>query len=49
MLTIVWNPREFHLIKALEKGLKFNAAYYITEILEPLSQWRLIEAASENC
>jgi hypothetical protein len=28
MLTIVWNPRGFHLIKVLEKGRKFNASYY---------------------
>jgi hypothetical protein len=38
MLTIVWNPRGFHLIKALEKGRKFNAGYDVAEILEPLSQ-----------
>jgi hypothetical protein len=36
MLMIVWNPRGFHLIKVLEKGRKFNARYYIVEILEPL-------------
>jgi hypothetical protein len=48
MLTIVWNPRGFHLIKVLEKGCKFNASYYITEILEPLSQWRSIEAADNE-
>jgi ribosomal protein S16 len=29
MLTIVWNPRRFHLIKVLEKGRKFNAGYHI--------------------
>jgi hypothetical protein len=51
MFTIVWNPREFHSIKVLAKGRKLNAGYYIAEILEPLSQWRSIEAAatSENC
>jgi hypothetical protein len=38
MLTIVLDPRELHLIKVLEKGRKFNAAYYIAETLEPLSQ-----------
>jgi histone-lysine N-methyltransferase SETMAR len=48
MLTIVWNPRGFHLIKVLEKGRKFNAGYYIAEILEPLSQWRSIEAAGNE-
>jgi hypothetical protein len=48
MLTIVWNPREFHLVKVLEKGRKFNTGYYIAEILEPLSQWRSIEAAGNG-
>jgi hypothetical protein len=48
MLTIVWNPRGFHLIKVIEKGRKFNAGYYIAEILEPLSQWRSIEAAGNE-
>jgi hypothetical protein len=28
MLTVVWNPIEFHLLKALPKGRKFNAQYY---------------------
>jgi hypothetical protein len=45
MVTIVSNPRGFHLIKILEKGRKLNAGYYIAEILEPLFQWRSIEAA----
>jgi hypothetical protein len=44
MLTIAWNPRRFHLIKVLEKDRKFNAGYSIAKILEPLSQWRSIEA-----
>jgi hypothetical protein len=48
MLTIVWNPLGFHLIKVLEKGRKFNTGYYIAEIFEPLSQWRLIEAAGNE-
>jgi histone-lysine N-methyltransferase SETMAR len=48
MLMIVWNPRGFHLIKVLENGRKFNAGYYITEILEELSQWRSIEAAGNE-
>jgi hypothetical protein len=48
MLTIVRNPREFYLIKVLEKSCKFNAGYYITEILKPLSQWRSIEAAGNE-
>jgi histone-lysine N-methyltransferase SETMAR len=40
MLTIVWNPRQFHLINVLPKGCKFNSSHYITEILSPLSEWR---------
>jgi hypothetical protein len=48
MLTIVWNPRGFHLIKVLENGRKFNTGYYIAEILELLSQWRSIEAAGNE-
>jgi hypothetical protein len=49
MPTIVWDPRGFHLIKVLENGRKFNAGYYIAEILEPSSQWRPIgEAGNER-
>jgi hypothetical protein len=53
MLTIVWNPSRFHLIKVLEKGRKFNAGYYIAEILDirdivPLSKWRSIDAAGNE-
>jgi hypothetical protein len=29
MLTVVWNPIEFHVLKALPKGRKFNAEYDI--------------------
>jgi hypothetical protein len=36
------------LIKVLDKGRKFNAGYCIAEILEPLSQWRSIEAAGNE-
>jgi hypothetical protein len=45
MLTIVWNPRGFHLIKVLEKGRKFNAGYYIAEVLEPLSHCPIVPMA----
>jgi hypothetical protein len=48
MLTIVWNPRGFHLIKVLEKGRKFNAGYDMAEVLESLSQWRSIKAAGNE-
>jgi hypothetical protein len=48
MLTIVWNPRMFHLIRVLEKGGKFNVGYYIAEKLKPLSQWGSIGAAGSE-
>jgi hypothetical protein len=28
MLTVVWNPIGFHVLKVLQKGRKFNAQYY---------------------
>jgi hypothetical protein len=39
MLTIAWNPAGFHVIAFLPKGCKFNAQYYISEVLDPLVQW----------
>jgi hypothetical protein len=38
MLTIVWNPREFHSVNILAKRYKFNNTHYITEILLLLSE-----------
>jgi hypothetical protein len=32
MLIVVWNPIGFHVLKALLKGRKFNAQYYINDI-----------------
>jgi hypothetical protein len=48
MLTIVWNPHGFNLIKVLEKDRKFNAGYYIPGALDPLPQRRSIEAGSNE-
>jgi hypothetical protein len=48
MLTIVWNPRGFQRITVLGNARKFNAGYYIAEILGPLSQWHSIEAAGNE-
>jgi hypothetical protein len=28
LLTVVWNPIGFHVLKAFPKGRKFNAQYY---------------------
>jgi hypothetical protein len=40
MLTVVWNPIGFHVLKALPKGRKFNAQYYVNDILVAISDWR---------
>jgi hypothetical protein len=50
MLTIVWNPSGFHLINVLPKGFKFkfNASFYVTLILGPLSDWRRTQVGRTN-
>ena len=40
MLTVVWNPSGFHVVKALPKGAKFNSQYYTNNILVAISDWR---------
>jgi hypothetical protein len=40
MLTVVWNPIGFHVLKALPKGRKFNVQYYINDIMVAISDWR---------
>jgi histone-lysine N-methyltransferase SETMAR len=40
MLTVVWNPIGFHVLKVLLKGCKFNAQYYTNDILVAISDWR---------
>jgi predicted cupin superfamily sugar epimerase len=34
MFTIICNPGGFHLGNILPKGFKFNASYYVTQILD---------------
>jgi hypothetical protein len=48
MLTIVWNPGGFHLVNILPKGFKFNASYYITQVLDPLSKWQRTQVGRTN-
>jgi hypothetical protein len=38
MLTIVGGPTGFAMMSALENGCKFNAGYYVSEVLTPLSE-----------
>jgi hypothetical protein len=40
VMAIAWNPTGFYRIVALSKGMKFNADYYIAQILGPLAEWR---------
>jgi hypothetical protein len=40
MLTVVWNPIGFHVLKALPKERKFNTQYYTNDILVAISDWR---------
>jgi hypothetical protein len=37
MLTVVWNPIGFHVLKALPKWHKFNAQYSTNDILVAIS------------
>jgi hypothetical protein len=39
MLIIVWDPAEFAVVTAIDGGCKFNAGYYVSEVLTPLSEW----------
>jgi histone-lysine N-methyltransferase SETMAR len=40
MVTIVWNSHSFHLVDELPKGQKFNASYYIDNILQSILENR---------
>jgi histone-lysine N-methyltransferase SETMAR len=48
MFTIVWNPSGFHLINVLSKWFKFNASFYVTQILGLLSDWRRTQVGRTN-
>jgi hypothetical protein len=38
MLTIICSPTGFAVVAALESGRKFNAGYYVSKLLTPLSE-----------
>jgi hypothetical protein len=40
MLTVVWNPIGFHVLKAIPKERKFKAKYFKNDILVAISDWR---------
>jgi hypothetical protein len=37
--TIVWVSTGFAVVTALDRGCKFNAGYYVSKVLTPLSEW----------
>jgi hypothetical protein len=38
---VAWNPSGFHILTAPPRGLKYNAGYYSTEILERIQNlWK---------
>jgi hypothetical protein len=51
MVTIVWSSTGFYRIVALPKGVEFKADYYISHILDPLTEWRRsqVGARIEDC
>jgi hypothetical protein len=40
MLTVLWNPIGFHVLKAIPKGHNFNTQDYVNGILVAISDWR---------
>jgi hypothetical protein len=40
IMTFVWNHTGFYWIVAFTKGMKFNADYDISHVLDPLAEWR---------
>jgi hypothetical protein len=39
MLSIVCGPTGFAVVTAIDSGCKFNAGYYVSKVLTPLSEW----------
>jgi hypothetical protein len=39
ILTIVWVSTGFAVVTALDRACKFNAGYYVSKVLTPLSEW----------
>jgi hypothetical protein len=48
MLRLAWNSRRLHVSTALPKGLRFNAWYYTTEILDIINHWWKGQAADST-
>jgi hypothetical protein len=48
MVTIVWNPSGFHVVKALPKWSKFNAQYYTNNVVVAISDRRRLSGRTEE-
>jgi hypothetical protein len=54
ILTIAWNPLEFHVVDALPKRKTFNVTHYVEHILvlilalRPKSGWRHLVIHTDN-
>jgi hypothetical protein len=48
IVTIVWNPSGFHVVKALAKWSKFNAQYDANNILVAISDWRRLNGRTQQ-
>jgi histone-lysine N-methyltransferase SETMAR len=48
MMTIVWNPSGFHIVKALPKWSKGNGQYYTNSVRVAISDWRRLSGRTEE-
>jgi hypothetical protein len=48
MVTIVWNPSGFHVVKTLPKSSKFNAQYYTNNLFVAISDWRRLSGRTQQ-
>jgi hypothetical protein len=40
MITVAWNPGAFRLMQVLPMEMKFDTAFYVSTVLQPLAEWR---------
>jgi hypothetical protein len=48
IVTIVWNPSGFQVVKILPKWSKFNAQYYTNNILVAIPDWRRLSGRTQQ-
>jgi hypothetical protein len=48
MLAIVGNPSDFYFINVLFNGCKFSASNHVTDIPDPLADWRTVQGWESN-